>query len=344
MDQNNEKDFQEVLQDPAVGEEIGADEAAVRAAGLTHPNDVELENILAEDWESVPDLPEAEAFLEETAGAAEEPAADEEVQEEAAPEEAVPVQEAEQAPAEEPEAPSMCDEPTQVIPVVTDTLAQEDLQAEQIAEAEDEESQQVEGEYVTVQVRKGRPKMKKGAVLLNLARGELVKNEDILAALESGQLRKYVTDFPNAEIIDKPGVIAIPHLGASTPESEDNCVDMVSHQIDEYLKYGSIRNSVNYPNCELGPNFRQRVAVMHANVPNTIGTITSIVASAGINIDNMTNKSRGAFAYTVLDLDHSITAEALAGLKAMDMVYRVRVFDQSPHAVNLPEEMPIAES
>ena len=188
-------------------------------------------------------------------------------------------------------------------------------------------------------------KMKKGAVLLNLARGELVKNADVLAALESGQLRKYVTDFPNAEIVGKPGVIAIPHLGASTPESEDNCVDMVSRQIDEYLKYGSIRNSVNYPACELGPNFRQRIAVMHANVPNTIGTITSTVASAGINIDNMTNKSRGAFAYTVLDLDEKATPEVISSLNAMDMVYRVRVFDQSPKAVNLPPEaMPIAES
>lgn len=181
-------------------------------------------------------------------------------------------------------------------------------------------------------------KMKPGAALINLARGELVNDEDVLAALASGRLRRYVTDFPNAGIIGRPGVVAIPHLGASTPESEDNCVEMVCRQLDEYLKYGSIRNSVNYPNCELGPNFRQRIAVMHANVPNTIGAITSTVASAGINIDNMTNKSRGAFAYTVLDLDHPAAPELIDRLAAPDVVYRVRVFDQSPEAVCLPPE------
>lgn len=169
-------------------------------------------------------------------------------------------------------------------------------------------------------------KMKQGAVLLNLARGELVVNQDVLEALSSGRLRRYVTDFPNAELIGQPGVIAIPHLGASTPESEDNCVDMVSRQIDAYLKYGAIRNSVNYPACELSPNFRHRVAVMHANVPNTIGSISSAVAKAGINIDNMVNKSRGEFAYTVLDLDDPASPDLLKDIQSLEKIYRVRNF------------------
>jgi len=170
-------------------------------------------------------------------------------------------------------------------------------------------------------------KMKKGAVLLNLARGELVNNTDVLAALASGQLRRYVTDFPNAEIIGEPGVIAIPHLGASTPESEDNCVDMVSWQLDAYLKYGGISNSVNYPACELTTGFKYRVTVMHANVPNSIGLITSAIAADGVNIDNMVSKSRGEFAYTVLDLDDPIAPKAVDHLNALDMVYRVRTFE-----------------
>ncbi len=179
-------------------------------------------------------------------------------------------------------------------------------------------------------------KMKKGAVLLNLARGELVNDADVLAALASGQLRKYVTDFPNAALIGEKGVIAIPHLGASTPESEDNCVDMVSRQLDEYLKYGSIRNSVNYPTCELAPNFHERIAVMHANVPNTIGSISSAVAAAGLNIDNLTGKSRGEFAYTVLDVEGEVTDELISAIKSLDRIYRVRLFRQSPDAVGLP--------
>ncbi len=182
-------------------------------------------------------------------------------------------------------------------------------------------------------------KMKKGAVLLNLARGELVNDADVLAALASGQLRKYITDFPNATLIGEKNVITIPHLGASTPESEDNCVDMVSRQIDEYLKYGSIRNSVNYPTCELAPNFRERIAVMHANVPNTIGSISSAVAAAGININNLTSKSRGEFAYTVLDVDGVVSADLIAALNALDSIYRVRLFEQSPDAVDLPPRL-----
>ena len=170
-------------------------------------------------------------------------------------------------------------------------------------------------------------KMKKGAVLLNLARGELVCTADLMAALEEGQLRRYVTDFPSDDIIGVPGIVTIPHLGASTPESEDNCVDMVSRQLEDYLKFGSIVNSVNYPACPLSASFRYRVAVMHANVPNTVGQITSVIAQKGVNIDNMVNKSRGEFAYTVLDLDDAVSAETLAQLNALEPVYRVRYFD-----------------
>ena len=169
-------------------------------------------------------------------------------------------------------------------------------------------------------------KMKKGAALINLARGELVNTPDLLSALESGQIRRYVTDFPNDEVIGVSGVVAIPHLGASTPESEDNCVDMVSHQLEDYLKFGSIVNSVNYPVCPLGASFKYRLAVLHANVPNTLGPITSQVAAQGFNIDNMVNRSRGAFAYTVLDLDEPASQETIDRIAALDFIYRVRYF------------------
>ena len=169
-------------------------------------------------------------------------------------------------------------------------------------------------------------KMKPGAVLLNLARGELVNNDDLLAALESGQLRRYVTDFPADEVIGVPGVVAIPHLGASTPESEDNCVDMVSSQLRDYLENGTILHAVNYPDCALGEDFRYRLALMHANVPNTVSRITSTVAQQGVNIDSMVNKSRGEFAYTVLDMDDPVNGETLARLRELEHVYRVRYF------------------
>ena len=149
----------------------------------------------------------------------------------------------------------------------------------------------------------------------------------LLAALASGQLRRYVTDFPADELIVAPGVVAIPHLGASTPESEDNCVDMVSRQLEDYLKFGSIVNSVNYPACPLNASFRYRLAVLHANVPNTVGPITSQVAAQGVNIDNMVNKSRGEFAYTVLDLDEPASKETLDRIAALDFIYRVRYFE-----------------
>ena len=168
-------------------------------------------------------------------------------------------------------------------------------------------------------------KMKRGAVLLNFSRAELVEEGDVLAALEIGQLSRYVTDFPTDGLIGAPGVIVIPHLGASTPESEDNCVTMVAHQLDVYLKNGTIVNSVNYPDCELEAGDRHRVAVMHANVPNVVGSVTGLVAGRGINIDNMSNRSKGQFAYTVLDLDETPEPALIREVAELETVYRVRV-------------------
>lgn len=169
-------------------------------------------------------------------------------------------------------------------------------------------------------------KMKDGAALLNLARGELVNNADLLAAIAGGKIRRYVTDFPCDELLGQRGVVAIPHLGASTPESEDNCVDMISRQLEDYLETGSIVNSVNYPACPLTDAFRYRFTVMHANVPNTVGRITSALAEQGVNIDNMVNKSRGEFAYTVLDLDDALSEETIRRVEALEPVYRARYF------------------
>ena len=169
-------------------------------------------------------------------------------------------------------------------------------------------------------------KMKDGAALLNLARGELVNNADLLAAIAGGKIRRYVTDFPCDELLGQRGVVAIPHLGASTPESEDNCVDMISRQLEDYLETGSIVNSVNYPACPLTDAFRYRLTVMHANVPNTVGRITSALAEQGVNIDNMVNKSRGEFAYTVLDLDDALSEETIRRVEALEPVYRARDF------------------
>ena len=169
-------------------------------------------------------------------------------------------------------------------------------------------------------------RMKPGATLLNLSRGELVANQDVLEALEQGKLRRYVTDFPCAELIGRKGVICIPHLGASTPESEDNCVVMACRQIDAYLRTGSIRNSVNYPNCELGAPEKHRIAVLHQNVPNVVTALTGILSQYHINISAMVNKSRGEYAYTVLDLDDTFAhkLEIVEQMSALDTVYGVR--------------------
>ena len=170
-------------------------------------------------------------------------------------------------------------------------------------------------------------KMKDGAVLMNFSRGGLVDNAAVIDAVTSGKLRAYVTDFPAAELIGVDGVICIPHLGASTPESEDNCVRMASNQIRAYLENGSIINSVNYPNCELGPVIKPRVCVLHQNVPNVIQAVLRTVTESGenINIDNMVNKSRGKYACTVLDMDHTPSDALVAKIAEIDTAYRVRL-------------------
>ena len=167
--------------------------------------------------------------------------------------------------------------------------------------------------------------MKNSAALLNFARGGLVNVEDVKEALENGQLRCYITDFPEASLVGAKGVILTPHLGASTPESEDNCVRMVAKQLNDYIKYGSIVNSVNYPNCPMGKPTMPRISILHKNVPKVIGAITQIISGEGLNIENMVNQSRGAYAYTVLDVDAKPSALLRKKLLELDTVYRARL-------------------
>ena len=168
--------------------------------------------------------------------------------------------------------------------------------------------------------------MKDGVVVLNFARDLLVDDDAMAAALEAGKVRRYVTDFPNPKSVAMKNVIAIPHLGASTEESEDNCAKMAVEELMDYLENGNIRNSVNYPNCDMGVcRAASRVAVLHLNVPNMIGQITGILASGNVNISDMTNKSRDKYAYTLLDLENPADEGMVEKLKAIKGVLRVRV-------------------
>ncbi len=168
-------------------------------------------------------------------------------------------------------------------------------------------------------------KMKDGVKIINLSRADLVDAADLKAALESGKVSAYVTDFPTEDILGAKGVVAIPHLGASTEESEDNCAVMAAMELDNYLCYGIIKNSVNFPNMDMAPSTAVRVCVLHANVPNIISQITALVSGEGINIENMANKSKGDNAYTVLDIAGDLGAETVAKLSAIADVYGVRV-------------------
>ena len=169
-------------------------------------------------------------------------------------------------------------------------------------------------------------KMKDGVILLNFAWDALVDDDALEAALESGKVKRYITDFPNDRTAGMKGVVAIPHLGASTEESEDNCAKMAVKQMMNYLENGNIVNSVNYPNCDMGICSKAgRITILHRNIPNTLSKFTGAVASVGINISDMMNRSRGEYAYTMLDLDHPAPQEVIDQINAIDGVLRVRV-------------------
>ena len=168
--------------------------------------------------------------------------------------------------------------------------------------------------------------MKDGVVILNYARDLLVNDDDMAEALESGKVRKYVTDFPNPKVMQMKNTICTPHLGASTEESEDNCAIMAVKELMDYLENGNIKNSVNYPNCDMGVcSTAKRIALLHNNVPNMIGQITAILAANDVNIANMMNKSKAKYAYTMLDLETEIDESVLQKLNAINGVQRVRV-------------------
>ena len=169
-------------------------------------------------------------------------------------------------------------------------------------------------------------KMKDGVIILNFARDRLVDDDAMEAALKSGKVARYVTDFPNEKTANMPGCIAIPHLGASTEESEDNCAKMAVKQVMDYLENGNIVNSVNYPNCDMGCcTSAGRITVLHKNIPNSLGQFTAVLASENVNIAGLMNKSRGEYAYTMFDLDHTPSAEAVEALAKIEGVLRVRV-------------------
>jgi D-3-phosphoglycerate dehydrogenase len=178
--------------------------------------------------------------------------------------------------------------------------------------------------------------VKRGARLLNFSRGEIVDNPAALASLRGGRLARYVTDFPSDELVGAEGVLVLPHLGASTPEAEDNCAVMAARQLKNYLESGVIANSVNLPDCNIGPAWGARLTVINRNVPNVVGPITTALARLGMNIANMLNKSKGDYAYNIIDLDDpgpagvpalEALAQAAEKIAGMNGVIRARVIN-----------------
>ncbi|MCH5342516.1 MAG: phosphoglycerate dehydrogenase [Acetatifactor sp.] len=169
-------------------------------------------------------------------------------------------------------------------------------------------------------------KMKDGVVILNFARDLLANEKDVLEGLKSGKVARYVSDFPNPTTAGAEGCIVIPHLGASTEESEDNCAIMAVEEIMDYLENGNIRNSVNYPACDMGVCAQAgRVAIFHKNIANMITKFTALFGDKGINISDLTNKSRGDVAYTMLDVESAPTGDIIAALEKIDGVFRARI-------------------
>ncbi|HBN84093.1 MAG TPA: 3-phosphoglycerate dehydrogenase, partial [Clostridiales bacterium] len=167
--------------------------------------------------------------------------------------------------------------------------------------------------------------MKNEVVILNMSRGEIVNTNDMINALDSGKAGCYVTDFPDKTIVGHPRVIAIPHLGASTVEAEENCAVMASHQLIDFLEEGNIVNSVNFPECQMNRTARNRLTVCHKNIPNMVGQVSTVLAHNNINIENMANRSKGENAYTIIDYEGDITPELSAKIQAIEGVLRTRV-------------------
>ncbi len=205
-----------------------------------------------------------------------------------------------------------------------------------VRRAEDIDSAVAGADYITLHVplndgtrgminTKLLQKAKRGARLLNFARGGLVENDALIAALDAGVLSSYVTDFPDSEVVGHPGVIPIPHLGASTPEAEDNCAVMAAKQLDAYIRHGNIKNSVNFPDCHMEYAGRNRLVVANRNIPNMVGQVTTILAAEGINIMDLLNRHRGDIAYNIIDVDGDLPGSAVDAIGRIEGVIRVRV-------------------
>lgn len=169
-------------------------------------------------------------------------------------------------------------------------------------------------------------KMKDGVKIINLSRADLVHNADLKAAIASGKVSRYVTDFPTEETINTDGIIAIPHLGASTEESEDNCAVMAAHELIEYLCFGNITNSVNFPDVSMPMSAESRICILHKNVPAVLSSVSSLISEQGINIDNMLNKSKGDYAYTIVDTSTSIEGDIVDKIQSVEGVIRVNLY------------------
>ena len=170
-------------------------------------------------------------------------------------------------------------------------------------------------------------KMKRGVRFINLARGEIVEDEAMLSALDTGKVAAYVTDFPNNKLVRAPHVIAMPHLGASTPESEQNCAAMAVEELKDYLENGNIKNSVNFPNVHMDRSGVMRMCIIHKNVPAMLANITTLLSKDGVNVENLSNKSKGDYAYTLVDLGSKVDEKVIADVKNLANVIRVRVIE-----------------
>lgn len=170
-------------------------------------------------------------------------------------------------------------------------------------------------------------KMKDGVRIINLARGELVNSADMLAAVQSGKVASYVTDFADDMLVDAhPNIVIIPHLGASTEESEDNCAVMAAQELDEFLTNGNIRNSVNYPNASMPHDGDARICIMHRNIPGMLSSISAALAGSNLNIENMLNRSRGDYAYTIMEIIGAVPEDVVSHLKQLNGVIRVNLY------------------